>query len=132
MLSLHVPSQHVALYVPGEPLAASIQFLHETRLPSPENYRLGTPDVTRFRGLLVHLCYDLLSCLPPLQEETFTPGLSTVWSPSPLPGMTTVATGQFPPAELSPLERQLASLHAPPIGVSRYADTVLDSISRGE
>jgi hypothetical protein len=39
--------------------------------------RLGTPNVTRFRGFLVHLCYDLLSCLPPLQE-TFTPGLSTV------------------------------------------------------
>src|SRR6516225_5536243 len=34
--------------------------------------------------------------------ETFTSGLSMVWSPSPLPDMTTVATGQFPPAGLSP------------------------------
>src|SRR5262249_5520954 len=36
------------------------------------------------------------------QLETFTSGLSMVWSPSPLPDMTTVATGQFPPAGLSP------------------------------
>jgi hypothetical protein len=55
----------------------------------------------RFRGLRVHHCYDLLSCSPPLQE-TFTSGLSTVRSPSPLPDITTVATGQFPPAGLTP------------------------------
>ena len=55
----------------------------------------------RFRGLLVHHCYDLLSCSPPLQE-TFTSGLSTARSPSPLPDITTVATGQFPPSGLAP------------------------------
>src|SRR5262249_38971295 len=55
----------------------------------------------RFRGLLVHHCYDLLSCSPPLQE-TFTSGLSTVRSPSPLPDITSVATGQFPPPGLTP------------------------------
>ena len=55
----------------------------------------------RFRGLLVHHCYDLLGCSPPLQE-TFTSGLSTARSPSPLPDITTVATGQFPPAGLTP------------------------------
>src|SRR5215467_6673124 len=55
----------------------------------------------RFRGLRVHHCYDLLSCSPPLQE-TFTSGLSTVRSASPLPDMTTVATGQFPPTGLTP------------------------------
>src|SRR5215467_12820541 len=55
----------------------------------------------RFRGLQVHHCYDLLSCSPPLQE-TFTSGLSTVRSPSPLPDITTVATGQAPPAGLTP------------------------------
>jgi hypothetical protein len=61
--------------------------------------RLGTPNVSRFRGLLVHHRYDeLLASLP----EAFTPELSTDRSPSPLPGMTTVATGQFPPAGLSP------------------------------
>ena len=59
----------------------------------------------------------LLSCSPPLQE-TFTSGLSTVWSPSPLPGITTVATGQFPPAGLTPagpttsVAAQLPPLHA--------------------
>ena len=41
---------------------------------------------------------ELLASLP----EAFTPELSTDRSPSPLPGMTTVATGQFPPAGLSP------------------------------
>src|SRR6516164_4999218 len=34
--------------------------------------------------------------------ETFTSGLSTVRSSSPLPDMTTVATGQFPPTGLTP------------------------------
>ena len=62
------PSQHVDLYVPGEPLAANIQFLHETRLPSPRTVRLGTPNVRRCRGLLVRHCYDLLSCSPPLRR----------------------------------------------------------------
>src|SRR5262245_5595532 len=52
-------------------------------------------------GLTGSPCYDLLSCSPPLQE-TFTSGLSTARSPSPLPDMTTVATGQFPPAGLTP------------------------------
>src|SRR5262245_8683130 len=52
-------------------------------------------------GLTGSPCYDLLSCSPPLQE-TFTFGLSTARSPSPLPDMTTVATGQFPPAGLTP------------------------------
>src|SRR5262249_46783397 len=42
------PSQHVILYVPGEPPAACIQFLRGARLPSPGSYRLGTPDVGDF------------------------------------------------------------------------------------
>src|SRR5947208_8766100 len=41
---------------------------------------------------------------------TFTSGLSTVWSPAPLPDITTETTGQFSLAGLFPLERQLASL----------------------
>ena len=44
--------------------------------------------------------------------ETFTPELSTGWSPSPLSGMTTVATGQVPPAGLTPA-RSAASVAAP-------------------
>jgi hypothetical protein len=34
--------------------------------------------------------------------RTFTSGLSTDWSPAPPPDITTVATGQVPPAGLSP------------------------------
>jgi hypothetical protein len=51
------PSQHVILYVPGEPLAAHIQFLRDALLPSPLRVRLGTPNVSRFRGLLDRHCY---------------------------------------------------------------------------
>src|SRR5215831_3954267 len=43
--------------------------------------------------------------------ETFTSGLSTVRSPSPLPDMTTVATGRFHRRVFHPLDLQLASLH---------------------
>ena len=48
--ALYLPdlSQHVVLYVPGEPPAACIQFLHGAHLPSPGSYRLGTPDVSDF------------------------------------------------------------------------------------
>jgi len=41
-------SQHVVPYVPGEPIAACIQFLRDTHLPSPGTKRLGTPDVNDF------------------------------------------------------------------------------------
>src|SRR6516162_4762960 len=48
--------------------------------------------------------------------ETFTSGLSTDRSPSPSPDMTTVATGQFPPAGLplrmKPTRHQFAPLMA--------------------
>lgn len=44
--------------------------------------------------------------------ETFTPGLPTAWSPSPPPGITTVPTGRFAPAGLSPA-RRAASFAAP-------------------
>src|SRR5215831_12356671 len=43
--------------------------------------------------------------------ETFTSGLSTVRSPSPLPDITTVATGRFHRRVFHPLDLQLASLH---------------------
>src|SRR5215467_10730947 len=42
------PSQHVILYVPGEPLAAYVQFLRDALLPSPVRVRLGTPNVSHF------------------------------------------------------------------------------------
>jgi hypothetical protein len=40
---------------------APIQFLRETRLPLPRAIQLGTPEVLRFRGLLVPDWYKLLS-----------------------------------------------------------------------
>src|SRR5262249_5098063 len=46
------PSQHVILYVPGEPPVACIQFLHGAHLPSPESPRLGTPNVGDFGAYL--------------------------------------------------------------------------------
>jgi len=64
----------------------------------------------QFRGLLIHHCYDLPSCLPPFQE-TFTSELSTAWSPSPLSDITTVATEQFHRRDFHPQDQQLASLH---------------------
>jgi hypothetical protein len=54
--------------------------------------------------------------------ETFTPELSTGWSPSPLSGMSTVATGQFPPGDFHPQDRQLATLHAEQSLNARGAD----------
>src|SRR6516165_7776485 len=51
--------------------------------------------------------------------ETFTSGLSTVRSPSPLPDMTTVATGQFPPAGLSPTG-STTSVAAPRSGLHHH------------
>ena len=124
--ALYLPdlSQHVVLYVPGEPLAAYIQFLRDAHWPSPGTDRLGTPDVKRCRGLLDRHCYNLLSCSPPSQE-TFTSGLSTVWSPFPLPDITTVATGQFPRAGLPPA-RSAASV---PALVPRFCRSILLSMS---
>jgi hypothetical protein len=49
VLYLRDPSQHVVLYVPGEPLAAYIQFLRDAHLPSPGTIRLGTPNTPAIR-----------------------------------------------------------------------------------
>ena len=48
----------------------------------------------------------------PQPTEASTSGLSTGWSPFPPPDMTTVATGQFPPAGLTPA-RMSASIAGP-------------------
>src|SRR5215467_14307252 len=105
------PSQHVDLYVPGEPLAANIQFLHEARLPSPRTVRLGTPNVRRCRGLLVHHCYDLLSCSPPLRR-LLLPGFQRVRSPSPVAGYNYGGNWTIPPTGLPPAG-SAASVAAP-------------------
>src|SRR4029450_5300731 len=115
-------------YVPRGPPAACIQFLRGAHLPSPGSYRLGTPDVGDFGAYWFTICYDLLSCSPPFLE-TFTSGLPTALSPSPLPDMTTVATGQFPPAGFTPagsttsVAAQLPPPHLTPSPQSRCRET---------
>jgi hypothetical protein len=64
----------------------------------------------RFRGLLVHHCYDLLSCSPPLLE-TFTSGLSRARSSSTLPDMMRWQLDNFHRRDSHPLDRRLVSLH---------------------
>jgi len=65
------------------------------------------------------ICYGLPSCSPPLYgsdrctrpPRAFTSRLPTDRSPSPLPDMTTTATGLLCWRDSHPLEWQLASLH---------------------
>ena len=69
-------------------------------------------EVCCLKGLTtVRLRYDLLRCLLSFvgadriftqPTGTFTSGLPTVWSPAPPPDITTVPTGKFAPAGLSP------------------------------
>ena len=60
---------------------------------------------------------------------TFTSGLSADWSPTPPPGITTVAPEQAPPVGLHSLELQLALLHVP--FSSLPAPAMLDYPPRG-
>jgi hypothetical protein len=64
--------------------------------------------------------------------ETFTSGLSTVRSPSLSPDMTTVATGQFPPAGLSPAgsAASVAALGAEPSRPATLLSTLRPPITR--
>jgi hypothetical protein len=104
-------SQHVVPYVPGEPLAACIQFLRVAHLPSPGTIRLGTPDVKQCRGLLIYHCYDLLGCLPPFSGDFYFRafnGLVTL----PVVGYNYGGNWTIPPAGLSPA-RSAASVAAP-------------------
>src|SRR5215471_3927598 len=104
------PSQHVDLYVPGEPVAAYIQFLRDTRLPSLWTKKARHSRCYAMSGLTGSPLLRPAGLLASL-TETFTSGLSTVRSPSPLPDMTTVATGRFHRRVFHPLDLQLASLH---------------------
>jgi len=100
-LSLTIPSQHVALNVPGEPVAAHTQFLRDERLPSPRDPNGSALPKSTLSGLTGSLSLQPAELLASL-SEAFTSGLSTVWSPAPPPDITTVSTGQSPPAGLSP------------------------------
>ena len=74
------------------------------------------------------ICYGLPSCSPPLYgsdrctrpPRAFTSRLPTDRSPSPLPDMTTTATGLLCWRDSHPLEWQLASLHQNPRALHRF------------
>ena len=117
MLSLHVPSRHVALYDPGEFIGCKYPVLGRQHWPSPSLNRLGTPKyptirfrwVLVFRGFTGSHRYDLSSGSPPWRirpgisrpTEAFTPRLPSDWLSSSTPGITTAVTRQYPPAGLS-------------------------------
>src|SRR5258708_32622932 len=95
--------------------------------PSPNDHRLGTPDIpvirstrgSHFVASLVRFRCGLPSCLPPCTDRTgtpqpsgtFTSRLSTDTSPSPSLDITTTVTGLLRWRDSHPLELQLASLH---------------------
>ena len=94
-------------------------------LPSPSTLRFSWR--SRFRGLTtVRMRYNLPTCSPPVGADqalaqptgTFTSGLSTDWSPAPPPDITTVATGQVPPAGFTPA-RTPTSIAATEIATSQ-------------
>ena len=129
MLSLLVPSQHVALYDPGEFIGCT------TPVPSPKTLAFAESLEARhsrnphhpfpmgdgfaaYTGSLLR--YGLSSCLPPCTDltrnspqptGTFTPELPASRSPFSSSDITTVATGHFHRWDFHPLESQLASLH---------------------
>src|SRR5437588_9688861 len=95
---------------------------------SPQTNRLDTPNAPAIRytralnfvASLVHNCYGLSGCSPPLDGSDrstipatggFTSRLSTGRSPFPSLDMTTTSIGLLCRRDLHPLEWQLASLH---------------------
>ena len=95
---------------------------------SPQANRLDTPKTpairftrgSNFVASLVHNCYGLPDCSPPLvgsdqdcsqPPEAFTSRLPTDWLPSPPLDMTTTSTGLLCRRDSHPLEQQPASLH---------------------
>src|SRR5258708_12800667 len=97
--------------------------------PSPNDHRLGTPDIPAIRSTrgshfvasLVRFRCGLPGCLPPCTDRTgtpqpsgtFTSRLSTDRSPSPSLDMTTTVTGLLCWRASHPPEWHLASLHGP-------------------
>ena len=126
---------------PWSSSAAFTQFLCRRHRPSPFPDGFSTPKYPTIRfkwamdfgALPVHIATTCrVARLPwrirpalPRPTEAFTPGLPSGWSPFPMPGMTTVATGQSPPTGIAPagtfrgyLQRQfVAWTRSAPIGV---------------
>jgi hypothetical protein len=129
VLSLLVLSQHVALCDSGEfdgcmhpvPSPPTLAFVPSVQT---RHSRTSRKSVSR-GGHISELHYGSLALQPAdlftlLTDQTgfpsslrgfFTTGLSTVGSPPPSPVIATVATGQFPPAGLTPA-RTAASIAA--------------------
>src|SRR5215471_11919100 len=82
-------------------------------LASPRTKRLGTPNVKRFRGLLIRHCYDLLSCSPPFAGGFYFrafDGSVTL----PVAGYNYGGNWKIPPAGLSPAGSAASvAAHAP-------------------
>jgi hypothetical protein len=116
----------------GSSSIACTQFLHRRRWPSTRVYGLGTsniphPPILVGRGFS-RLYYGSLfatTCRfarPPVGADqaltqstrTFTSGLPTDWSPAPPPDISTGATGQVPPAGLSPARTPTSIAAKPP------------------
>jgi len=125
-LSLTIPAWHAVLYDPGEfehRCGPVLRCRHGLRrdlsgsaLPKfPQSASRGAR-LSGLPGLLTLRPARLLAPLCRIEpvsrpQRAFTSGLSTVWSPSPSPGITTVATGRFHWRDFHPLDPQLASLH---------------------
>ena len=108
-LSLTDLSQHVVLYVPGEPSLLISSFFATRACLRRKPCGSALPMLT-MSGLTDSPLLQPAELLASLQE-TFTSELSTDWSPSPLSDITTVATGRFHRRDLHPQDQQLASLH---------------------
>ena len=117
--------------------AAYTQFLHRRRWPSTKgDCGLGTSKIPHPPILVGGSVFEaslrftfVATCRfarPPVGADqvftqptwTFTSGLPTDWSPAPPPDITTVATGQVPPAGLSPASMP-TSIAATPHGPHR-------------
>src|SRR6266545_176580 len=147
---------------PGSPSAACAQFLRRRHWPSPRYQRLGTPKRPSsasdggyiFRGWLgsPSLIALATTCrvarfpwrVPPTlsgqQTEASTPGLPPGRSLFLLPGITTAATGQVPPAGLPPTRasasiaaryRDIRNSHKPPRRAARRSGWAPAARSRG-
>ena len=128
-LSLLILSQHVVLHDSGEssgcmhpvPSPPTLAFVPLAQTRHSQNSHKSASRGECFSELhygslalrpadLFTLLTDLTG-LPSSHRGFFTTGLSTVWSPAPSPVIATVATGQFPPAGLTPA-RMAASFAA--------------------
>jgi hypothetical protein len=107
-LSLLIPSRHVVLYDPGEPVDCAYPVPSPTTLAFVHSARTRRSRCSHYHPLSVGPTISGLSLLQPAElfaslggpdqaftwpTETFTFGLPMGWSPFPPPNIATVATG---------------------------------------